>query len=53
MQYKILIADDDAELVKMLKSYFELKGYEVLTAADGAAELALDKPGKMWHSRYN
>ncbi|HIR24507.1 MAG TPA: response regulator transcription factor [Candidatus Egerieimonas faecigallinarum] len=39
MQYKILIADDDAELVKMLKSYFELKGYEVLTAADGAEVL--------------
>lgn len=39
MQYKILIADDDAELLKMLKSYFELKGYEVLTAADGAEVL--------------
>ncbi len=39
MQYKILIADDDAELVKMLKSYFKLKGYEILTAADGAETL--------------
>lgn len=40
MQYKILIADDDADLVKMLRRYFELKGYAVSAAGDGAAALA-------------
>lgn len=39
MKYKILIVDDDKELLKMLKSYFELKGYLVLTAEDGLAAL--------------
>ena len=40
MQYKILIADDDTDLVKMLRRYFELKGYAVSAAGDGAAALA-------------
>lgn len=39
MNGKILIVDDDAELVKMLKSYLELKGYTVLTAGDGTEGL--------------
>lgn len=36
MAYKILIIDDDTELLKMLKKYFELKKYEVMTAVNGA-----------------
>ncbi len=36
MQYKILMVDDDRELLKMLRSYFEAKKYFVLTAEDGA-----------------
>ncbi len=39
MDYKILIADDDTELVKMLRTFFELKNYMVITAADGAETL--------------
>lgn len=39
MDYKILIADDDAELVKMLRTFFELRKYTVITAADGAETL--------------
>lgn len=39
MQYKILIADDDKDLIKMLQKYFELKGYLVLTAEDGRSTL--------------
>lgn len=39
MSYKILIVDDDIELLKMLKSYFEIKKYEVLTAKNGAEGL--------------
>lgn len=39
MGYKILIADDDAELVKMLQTFFELRNYTVITASDGAKTL--------------
>jgi DNA-binding response OmpR family regulator len=33
--YKILMVDDDRELLKMLKSYFELKGYTIYLSVDG------------------
>lgn len=36
---KLLIADDNKELLKMLKRYFEIKKYEVVTAEDGAEAL--------------
>lgn len=36
---KLLIVDDDTELLKMLKSYFEIKQYSVLTAENGAKAL--------------
>ena len=36
MGYTILIADDDLELVRMLKTFFELRKYKVITAQDGA-----------------
>lgn len=39
MQYKILIIDDDKELLKMLRRYFEIKGYEVITAENGTEGL--------------
>ena len=39
MQYKILIIDDDTGLLKMLKRYFEIKRYEVLTAKNGTEGL--------------
>ncbi len=35
MRYRILIVDDDIALLKMLKSYFEKKGYEIETTPDG------------------
>lgn len=35
MPYKVLIVDDDRELLKMLRSYFEIKGYQVITAENG------------------
>ena len=40
MTYKILIIDDDAELLKMLKSYFEIKKYEIITAKNGVEGLS-------------
>lgn len=39
MEYKILIADDDLELVKMLRTFFELRKYLVITVADGRETL--------------
>lgn len=39
MSYRILIIDDDQELLKMLKSYFEIKEYQVITARNGAEGL--------------
>ena len=35
MRYKILIIDDDTELLKMLRKYFEIKKYEIITAENG------------------
>lgn len=43
MSYKILIVDDDIELLKMLKSYFEIKKYLVITAENGSAGLKKTK----------
>ncbi|MDF2873228.1 MAG: saeR 1, partial [Anaerocolumna sp.] len=39
MAYKILIVDDEEDILEMLKSYFELTGYLVYTADCGAAAL--------------
>lgn len=41
---KLLIADDEADIVNLLRDYFEINGYEVLTAASGAE--ALKQAGK-------
>lgn len=35
MRDKILIVDDEADIVSMLRDYFEYNGYEVITAASG------------------
>lgn len=35
MNYKILLADDEKGIVVLMKSYFELAGYQVYTAYDG------------------
>lgn len=39
MNTKILIADDEADIVSMLSSFFESKGYLVLSAANGIEAL--------------
>ena len=39
MSYTILIVDDDKELVRMLKSFFEIQQYDVITAGNGAEAL--------------
>ena len=40
MKDTILIADDEPDIVNMLESYFLGKGYEVLTAVNGAEAIA-------------
>lgn len=40
MGYKILIADDEAEIRDLLHLYLEKDGYEVIEAADGAQALS-------------
>ncbi len=44
--YKILVADDERDVVSLLKDYLELNSYEVLTAYDGlqAIEAASKNP---------
>lgn len=39
MGYRVLFVDDDKALLKMLKRYFDGKGYQVLLAEDGIAAL--------------
>ena len=35
MRDKILIVDDEADIVSMLKDYFEFNGYDTITAVNG------------------
>ena len=35
MQEKIMIVDDEPDIVSMLKDYFEMNGYRTITAANG------------------
>lgn len=40
-QRRILIVDDDQEILRMLSHIFELEGYSVVVAADGDSALAM------------
>jgi len=42
--YRILVADDEPDVVSLLKDYFEINGYEVITAKNGKS--AVEKAGK-------
>lgn len=39
--YKVLVVDDDSDMMGMVQDYLSLKGYEILSAFDG--EMALNK----------
>ena len=39
MNQRILVDDDDKQIVRLVQSYLEQAGYTVLTAADGATAL--------------
>lgn len=41
MSYKIMLVDDDPDMIKMLSDYFMLVGYQIVTALDG--EQAINK----------
>lgn len=41
MNDRILIVDDEADIVSMLRDYFEINGYEVLTASGGQEALKI------------
>ena len=36
----ILVVDDDAKIVRLVRTYLERDGFDVVTAADGRAALA-------------
>lgn len=38
--YKILVVDDDIDMITMVQDYLYLKGYEIMSAFDG--EMALN-----------
>ncbi len=38
---RVLVVDDEAQIVKVLRAYLEKAGYHVLTAADGNAALVV------------
>lgn len=46
MAYKILVADDEAEIRDVLRLYLEKDGYEVIEAADGIEALNIFKDAK-------
>lgn len=41
MSKKIFVVDDEPQIVKVLKAYLEKAGYQVITASDGKAALAI------------
>lgn len=41
MAQRILVVDDDPQIVRLVRSYLEQAGYQVLTAADGSNALRL------------
>ena len=41
MAYRVLVADDEAEIRELLRLYLEKDGYQVLEAQDGAIALSL------------
>ncbi len=47
MAYRILVADDEAEIREILRLYLEKDGYEVVEAADGAEALRQIRSGTL------
>ncbi|MCX4324109.1 MAG: response regulator transcription factor [Lachnospiraceae bacterium] len=47
MAYRILVADDEAEIREVLRLYLEKEGYEIVEAADGTEAVRLVKEEKI------
>ena len=47
MAYRILVADDEAEIREVLRLYLEKEGYEIVEAADGTEAVRLIKEEKI------
>jgi DNA-binding response OmpR family regulator len=47
MLKKILVVDDEPQIVKVLKAYLEKAGYQVVTASDGLAALSIFQREKL------
>lgn len=47
MQYNILIAEDDKDIVKLLKLYLESSGYKVITADNGVSAFEIIQKEKI------
>lgn len=45
MEYKVLIADDEADILDMLRRFFQSRGYRVFSAASGNEAVALAQRG--------
>lgn len=45
MEYKVLIADDEADILDMLRRFFQSRGYRVFSAASGSEAVALAQRG--------
>lgn len=45
MEYKVLIADDEADIANMLRRFFQSRGYRVFSAASGSEAIALAQRG--------
>lgn len=45
MEYKVLIADDEADIANMLCRFFQSRGYRVFSAASGSEAVALAQRG--------
>jgi two-component system, OmpR family, alkaline phosphatase synthesis response regulator PhoP len=43
---RILVVDDEANLVELVQGYLEREGYDVLTAGDGPSALSLARDGR-------
>ena len=41
MPHTLLVVEDEDDIREMLRDYFELEGYRVVTAADGAQAMRL------------
>ena len=50
---RILVVDDDRDIVRLVRSYLEKAGYQILTAYDGETALKILKAEKPQLQSYS